>query len=191
MSLLVVLAGLPGTGKSALTRPLAQRLGAALVVVDLLEDAMLRAGVSADQPTGFAAYVAAEVVAEDALAAGVPVVVDAVNAVTPARARWRALGERRGVPRAVVEVTCSDPDVHRARLEGRRRGWRCASRPGRTCRPGATRRGRSRCCGSTRSATPRPTSRRHWRTCALLPGQGLSCKSVRSDDVVAGTLIAG
>ncbi|TQM13589.1 hypothetical protein [Pseudonocardia kunmingensis] len=39
MSVLVVLAGLPGSGKSALARPLARRLRAALVVVDLLEDA--------------------------------------------------------------------------------------------------------------------------------------------------------
>ena len=57
--------------------------------------------------------------AGDALAAGVPVV---VNAVPPAREQWRALAERRGVPRVVVEVCCSDPDVHRARLECRRCG---------------------------------------------------------------------
>jgi predicted kinase len=120
VTVLVVLAGLPGSGKSALARPLARRLGAALVVVDLLEDAMLRAGV--DGPTGLAAYLAAEAVADDALAAGVPVVVDAVNAVTPAREQWRALAERRGVRRAVVEVVCSDPAVHRARLEARARG---------------------------------------------------------------------
>jgi predicted kinase len=119
---LVVLAGLPGSGKSALARPLSQGLRAALVVVDLLEDAMLRAGVAPGGPTGLAAYLAAEVVAEDALAAGVPVVVDAVNAVAPAREQWRALAARQGVPRIVVEVGCSDPAVHRARLEGRSRG---------------------------------------------------------------------
>ena len=120
MSVLVVLAGLPGSGKSVLARPLARRLRAALVVVDLLEDAMLRAGTGG--PTGLAAYLAAEVVADDALAAGVPVVVDAVNAVAPAREQWRALAERRGVRRVVVEVVCSDPAVHRTRLEARSRG---------------------------------------------------------------------
>lgn len=119
---LVVLAGLPGSGKSRVARALARRLPAALVVVDVLEDAMLRAGVAADPPTGLAAYVAAEAVAEDVLAAGVPVVIDAVNAVAPAREQWRALAARRGVPRVVVEVVCSDPVVHRARLEGRSRG---------------------------------------------------------------------
>jgi predicted kinase len=122
VTVLVVLAGLPGSGKSALARPLARQLRAALVVVDLLEDAMLRAGVPAGYSTGLAAYLSAEVVADDALAAGVPVVVDAVNAVAPAREQWRALAARRGVPRAVVEVVCSEPAVHRGRLEGRSRG---------------------------------------------------------------------
>jgi predicted kinase len=121
VSVLVVLAGLPGSGKSALAHPLAERLRAALVVVDLLEDAMLRAGIAAGEPTSLAAYLAAETVADGALGAGVPVVVDAVNAVAPAREQWRALATRRGVPRAVVEVVCSDPAVHRARLEGRSR----------------------------------------------------------------------
>jgi predicted kinase len=119
MTVLVVLAGLPGSGKSSLGRPLARELRAALVVVDQLEDAMLRAGVPAGYSTGLAAYLSAEVVADDALAAGVPVVVDAV---APAREQWRDLAARRGVPRAVVEVVCSDPAVHRARLEGRSRG---------------------------------------------------------------------
>jgi predicted kinase len=122
VTVLVVLAGLPGSGKSTLARPLARQLRAALVVVDLLEDAMLRAGLPAGEPTGLAAYLAAEVVAGDALAAHVPVVVDAVNAVAPAREQWRALAAHRGVPRAVVEVVCSDPVIHRARLEGRSRG---------------------------------------------------------------------
>lgn len=119
---LVVLAGLPGSGKSRVARAVARHLPAALVVVDVLEDALLRAGVAADQPTGLAAYVAAEAVAQDALDAGVPVVLDAVNAVAPAREQWRGLAARCGVPRVVVEVVCSDPVVHRARLQARSRG---------------------------------------------------------------------
>jgi predicted kinase len=49
------------------------------------------------------------------------VVVDAVNAVEPARAQWRALAARHGVRLAFVEVVCSDPALHRRRLEGRSR----------------------------------------------------------------------
>jgi predicted kinase len=122
VTVLVVLAGLPGSGKSSLARPLARQLRAALVVVDLLEDAMLRAGIPAGYSTGLAAYLAAETVADDVLGAGVPVVIDAVNAVTPAREQWRAVAARHGISRAVVEVVCSDAAVHRTRLEGRSRG---------------------------------------------------------------------
>ncbi|HET6258335.1 AAA family ATPase [Pseudonocardia sp.] len=120
--MLIVLAGLPASGKSTIARALAVRLPAAVVAVDPIDDAMRRAGIGADQPTGLAAYMVAEAVAEDVLAAGLPVVVDAVNAVEPARQQWRRLAARRGVPMVVVEVVCPDPGAHRRRLEGRSRG---------------------------------------------------------------------
>lgn len=115
------MSGLPGSGKSTIGRALAARLPAALVSVDPIDAALRRAGIAADQPTGLAAYLVAEIVAEDVLAAGMTVLVDAVNAVEPARAQWRELAARRGVAMRVVEVICSDPYLHRTRLESRRR----------------------------------------------------------------------
>lgn len=56
------------------------------------------------------------------LTAGVPVVADAVNAVEAARVQWRGLAARCGVPMVAIEVVCSDPVLHRARLEARSRG---------------------------------------------------------------------
>jgi predicted kinase len=50
------------------------------------------------------------------------VIADAVDAVEAAREQWRSLGARHGVPVAFIEVVCSDPVVHRRRLEGRSRG---------------------------------------------------------------------
>lgn len=49
-------------------------------------------------------------------------IVDAVNAVEAARGQWRSLAARRGVPKVFIEVVCSDPLVHRRRLEERSRG---------------------------------------------------------------------
>lgn len=83
---------------------------------------MWRAGVARDQPTGLAAYVVAEAVAGGVLALGQTVIIDAVNAVEAAREQWRSLAGRSGVPVAFIEVVCSDPLVHRRRLEGRSRG---------------------------------------------------------------------
>ncbi len=119
---LVVMAGLPGAGKSAVADVLGDRLGAPVVSVDPIESAMLVAGVHPGQPTGLAAYVVAEGMAEAVLQAGASVVVDAVNAVEPARAQWSALSARTGVPLLFVEVVCSDESVHRSRLEARHRG---------------------------------------------------------------------
>ncbi|BAJ26771.1 MULTISPECIES: ATP-binding protein [Kitasatospora] len=120
--MLIAMAGLPGAGKSTVGQALARRLAAPVVSVDPIEAAMRRAGVAADQPTGLAAYVVAEAVADGVLALGQHVVVDAVNAVEAARAQWRALAARHGVPVAFLEVVCPDQDLHRARLAGRRRG---------------------------------------------------------------------
>lgn len=119
---LVVMSGLPGSGKSTIARELAARLPAALVSVDPIDAALRRAGITPDQPTGLAAYLAAEAVADDVLGSGLSVVADAVNAVEPARTQWRELAARRGVAMAVVEVGCSDPALHRARLAARSRG---------------------------------------------------------------------
>jgi len=115
------MAGLPGAGKSAVAEDVAAALPAAILSVDPIEAAMWAAGVARSQPTGVAAYVVAEVLAGEQLAIGRPVVVDAVNAVEPARAQWRGLAARARVPLVFVEVYCGDPDEHRRRLESRRR----------------------------------------------------------------------
>src|SRR5215469_8216574 len=79
--MLIVMAGLPAAGKSAVAEGLARALGCAVLSVDPVEAAMWRAGVDRDQPTGLAAYVVVEVVAAEQLALGHDVIVDAVNDV--------------------------------------------------------------------------------------------------------------
>jgi predicted kinase len=118
---LVVMAGLPGSGKSVVAEDLAKALGCAVLSVDPVEAAMWRAGVTRDQPTGLAAYVVVEVVAAEQLALGHDVIIDAVNAVELAREQWRRLAERTGSVLRFIEVRCSDEREHRHRLEARER----------------------------------------------------------------------
>lgn len=82
---------------------------------------MWRAGVGRSEPTGLAAYVVVEALAAEQIALGHDVIVDAVNAVEAARAQWRDLAARTGAGLRFIEVRCSDPGVHRGRLEARQR----------------------------------------------------------------------
>lgn len=120
--MLIVTAGLPGSGKSTIAEVVGNRLGVAVLSVDPIESAILGAGIDADQPTGLAAYLVAEALAESLLAAGGGAIVDAVNAVEPAREQWVRLAARQNVPLKFIEVVCSDAELHRSRLEARNRG---------------------------------------------------------------------
>lgn len=119
--MLVVMAGLPGSGKSTVAAAVGAKLALPVVSVDPIESAILSAGIAADQPTGLAAYLVAETIADSVVAGGGGVIIDAVNAVEPAREQWVKLAARRGTSIRFVEVVCSDESIHRSRLEARGR----------------------------------------------------------------------
>ena len=112
------MAGLPGAGKSTIGQVLGARLGFTVVSVDPIESAILRAGIDSDQATGLAAYLVAEMQAEALLTASRGVIIDAVNAVNPAREQWVNLAERVSESLRFIELVCSDPELHRRRIEG-------------------------------------------------------------------------
>lgn len=116
---LVVLSGLPGSGKTLLARALGIALDAAVVSVDSVERAIRRAGISPDEPIGLAAYSVAQGLADDELALGHTVVADAVNVAAEAREAWQSLARDHDADLRVVEVVCGDPAEHRRRVEER------------------------------------------------------------------------
>jgi predicted kinase len=118
---LIVMAGLPGTGKSTVADGLARLIRSPVVSVDPIEAALWRAGIGRNQPTGLAAYLVAEAVAAASLALNQTVIVDAVNPVEPAREQWRILAARHRVLLRLIETVCSDEELHRSRLEHRHR----------------------------------------------------------------------
>jgi AAA domain len=94
MSLLVLMSGLPGVGKSAIADALGERLPAVVVSVDEIEAAMLRSGIDRPFETGLAAYNAGAAIAEHQLRLGLSVIADAAN--------YLEVGCRSGVPRPKV-----------------------------------------------------------------------------------------
>jgi predicted kinase len=82
---LIVLSGLPGSGKSALAEGLSRILSMPVFSVDPIEAAMWRGGLAKAQ-TGIAAYGVAISLADEHLRLGHSVVIDAVNPVEASRA---------------------------------------------------------------------------------------------------------
>jgi predicted kinase len=118
---LIVLSGLPGTGKSGIADGLGRALQIPVLSVDPIESAILRAGVDHSFETGLAAYVVAQALADRNLADGIDTVIDAVNAVEEARGMWRELAQKHDTRLVIIECVLSDHAVHADRLAGRNR----------------------------------------------------------------------
>lgn len=116
--MLIVIGGLPGTGKTTLSRGVARALGGVHVRIDSIEQAILRIR-GGEGPVGIEGYAAAYAVAEDNLRLGLSVIADCVNPLAVTRDAWRDIGTRIGVPVIEVETICSDLMKHQRRVETR------------------------------------------------------------------------
>ena len=156
--LLVVTAGLPATGKSTIAEVVGNRLGLPVLSVDPIEAAILSAGIDSAQPTGLAAYLVAETMAEGVLA-------------ERSRRRDRRGQRRRAGPRAVGQARGApggDAALHRGDL----------LRPG-----GAPRAPRGPRRTSRRRPTPRTRSSRASRSGSRGPASRPPCARVTLDSV--------
>jgi predicted kinase len=120
--MLVVVGGLPGTGKSTLASALGDAIGAPVFVKDVVEASLWRSGIGAEQGSWQVAEDLLTTLAGEQLARSGHAVLDTVARVAESRATWRALADSHASPFVVIECVCSDDSVHERRLEGRVRG---------------------------------------------------------------------
>jgi predicted kinase len=116
--MLIVIGGLPATGKTAIVRELARQIGAVHLRIDSMEQA-IRASGAASQPVNDAGYLVSYLVAEDNLRIGRTVIADSVNPLQLTRDAWLKVAERAQLNVVEIEVKCSDVSEHRRRVETR------------------------------------------------------------------------
>lgn len=115
---LVVVGGLPGTGKTTVASLVSRRRRAAFLRVDTIEQA-LRDHADLAGTVGIAGYAVTYAVAAEHLRLGLDVVVECVNPLAITRDAWAATGRDAGIRTLQVELRCSDPAEHRRRIETR------------------------------------------------------------------------
>jgi predicted kinase len=112
---LIVLGGLPGTGKTSIARAVAHATGAVHLRIDTIEQALRDGGVAVVDH----GYRVAYALAADHLRLGQSVIADSVNPIAVTRAAWREVGGAAGARVLEVEIVCTDRDEHRRRVETR------------------------------------------------------------------------
>lgn len=117
--MLIVLGGLPGTGKTTIAQILARACHATYLRIDTIEQAIL-SSLRVQNDLGALGYVVAYELARANLCLGGTVVADAVSPLTAIREAWRAVAESAASDIVEVEVVCSDTSEHRRRVDSRK-----------------------------------------------------------------------
>jgi predicted kinase len=111
---LFVFGGLPGSGKTALSRGLSRYFKGVYLRIDTIEQALRNYN---SQKVIGEGYAVAYAVAADNLLMGNIVIADSVNPIPLTRDAWRDVALTNSVKIIEIEVICSDKDEHRKRVE--------------------------------------------------------------------------
>lgn len=116
---LILVVGLPGTGKTTLSRAIAEDLSATYLRIDAIETAIQVARSDGSQ-VGPEGYFVAHFLARANLELGRDVVVDAVCPVPESRTGWSETARGCGAKLIIFETSLPDLAEHRRRVQERR-----------------------------------------------------------------------
>ena len=116
MAALFIFSGLPGTGKTTLSKRLAQTVGAVYLRIDTIEQGLRDlCGVKVEGE----GYRLAYRIAADNLQLGMDVIADSCNPIELTRHEWEQVTKDNGATFVNIEIVCSDDNEHRHRVESR------------------------------------------------------------------------
>lgn len=114
--MLYILGGLPATGKTELSKYLSSSLGAVHIRIDTIEQELKNFGLKKLYDEGYKIGFA---IALENLKNGLSVVADSTNPVLESREAWISVANKASSPFVEIEVTCSDENEHKERVERR------------------------------------------------------------------------
>ena len=120
--MLIVVCGLPGTGKSTIADALGEALATPVFSKDQLEASLWGSGVTADHDSWQVAEDLLGTLAEQQLKRSLSAILDTVAGRQGSRETWRSIAALHRSPFVVIECVCSDEGLHRSRVSGRTRG---------------------------------------------------------------------
>ncbi|NBX02999.1 MAG: adenylyl-sulfate kinase [Alphaproteobacteria bacterium] len=115
--MLIIFGGLLGTGKTTISRALAEKIGAVHLRIDTIETAIANSDLHAKDTN--AGYLAAYGIARDNLLIGRTVIADSVNSIKVTRDDWQEVAKSADTSFIEIEVLCSDKKEHQKRIECR------------------------------------------------------------------------
>lgn len=115
---LVVLSGLPGTGKSTVATLLIRALRTPYLRIDTIEQALVDSDELPNRPAA-AGYLVGYALAEEQLRLGLDVIVECVNPLKVTRDAWAEVATSASASLLEVELICPDTQEHRRRVEHR------------------------------------------------------------------------
>jgi predicted kinase len=113
---LYIFSGLPGSGKTMLSKMLAQHLNSVYLRIDTVEQSLRDLCLVNVRDEG---YRLSYRIASDNLRLGISVVADSCNPIDLTRSEWEQVAKDCEAEFINIEIICADRSVHRKRVETR------------------------------------------------------------------------